>query len=141
MAEVFAGFVSGYALALLSTPPLALTLLRLRATSDLLGRLLPVGSSAVAVAVVLHGALFFFWTGVGLLLGLVLLAMDEGDAAAGSANAPFSLFVAAATLALVAPFAVIARRLRPLILLSAALVLAVFGWLMPYLAEWSSFDS
>ena len=141
MAEVFAGFVSGYVLALLSTPPLAFALLRLRATSELLARLLPAGTSAIAFALLIHGGLMLFLTAIGIVLGLLLLAMASGDAAAGSLNGPFSLFVAAAALALLAPFAIVSRRLRPYVVAAYALFVAVFGWLMPYLAEWSSFDS
>lgn len=141
MAEVFAGFVAGYALALLSTPLLALTLLRLRAESELVARLLPAGVSAISLSVLLHGALFLFWTGLGIVLGLVLLALRDAEGALGSANAPFSLFVAGLTLALVAPLAIAVRPIRQASILYALLVLAVFGWLMPYIAEWSTFES
>ena len=74
MAEVFAGFVSGYTLAIVSTPVLAVQLLRLRAGSELFARLLPAGTNAVMLAVLLHGALFLFWTAAGIALGLVLFA-------------------------------------------------------------------
>jgi hypothetical protein len=141
LAEVFAGFVAGYALAVLSTPLLALTLIRFRTESAVLARLFPAGVSMVSLGVLVHGALFFFWTALGILLGLILLAMRDAGGALGSANAPFTLFVAGLTLALAAPFAIVLERLRQPVLLCSLLVVLVFGWLMPYLAEWSSFES
>jgi hypothetical protein len=140
VAEVFAGFVCGYILALLSTPLLALMLLRLRAGSELFQRLLPPGVSALGLSVLLHGGLFLFWTAVGMLLGLVLLAMEGEGGALGSLNGPFSLFVVGVVLAFAAPVIVVARRARQLAIACVVGVVVVFGWLMPYMAEWSSFD-
>lgn len=141
MAEVFAGFVAGYALALLWTPVLAVLLLRLRAGGGLLGRLLPAGVSPLGLSVLLHGALFLFWTGAGILLGLVLYGMRGAGGALGSLNGPYTLFVAGLTLALSAPVLIAVPALRlPVLLLSLAFLI-VFGWLMPYLAEWSTFES
>ena len=139
MAEVFSGFVAGYTLALLSTPVLAFTLLRLRGSSPLLERLLPPGVSAIGVSVILHGALFFVWSALGIVFGLVLLAMaDEGDAA-GSRNAPYTLFVIGLTAALLSPIAIAVRPVRIATLTCAVLMVLVFGWLMPYMAAWSAF--
>ncbi len=140
MAEVFAGLICGYAIALLSTPLLALSVVRLRAGSELLARLLPPGTSLVSIGVVLHWALFLFWTAVGMLLGLVLLAMEDAGAAAGSRNAAFTLFVAAAVAAVIAPPVVVFARARRVVLSFGAFVIAVFGWLMPYMVEWSRFE-
>jgi hypothetical protein len=141
VAEVFAGFVAGYILALISTPLVSLTLLRLRAGNGLLSRLLPPGTSAVGVSVLLHGALAFFWTGLGIVLGLLLLAMRDAGGGAGSLNAPFSLFVAGLVLAIFAPIYAFARPLRQFVLIYGLTVLLVLGWLMPYLARWSTFES
>lgn len=140
MSQVFAGFVAGYGLALLTTPVLAFVMFRLRANSELLMRLFPREAPMVAVALLLHGALTFALTGIGLVLGLVLLAMEDADGALGSLNWPFSLFVAAMTLAGVAPVFALLRPFRRVIAAYAVLVVAVFGWLMPYLADWSKFD-
>ena len=140
MAEVFAGFVAGYALALLSTPVLAVTLLRLRATSPLLERLLPAGTSAVSFSFILHGALFMLCTGLGVLLGLLLFAMRDEAGGAGSLNVPFTLFVAGFATAVFSPIAIVARPIRSATIVAALLVVIVFGWLMPYLAEWSAFE-
>jgi len=140
MAEVFAGFVAGYGLAIVTTPLLSVWLLRLRAEGGLLARLLPEGSSAVGVSLLLHGALAMFWTGLGLALGLVLFAMRDAGAALGSRNGPFTLFVAGLLLALAAPLFAVLVRLRALIAAMFVAALIVFGWLTPYLAEWSKFE-
>jgi hypothetical protein len=138
--EVYAGFFCGYGMALLSTPILAFTLLRMRAGNGVLARLLPEGTSAIGLAVILHGGLFITWTGLGLILGLVLLAMDGGGAALGSPNGPFTLFVFGLILAIAAPAIVLLRSVRHLMIACALSAILCFGWLMPYLARWSNFD-
>ena len=140
MAEVFAGFVAGYGLALITTPILAWMMFRVRASSELLTRMFPREAPLVAVAMLLHGMLTFALTLLGLILGLVLLAMKDADGALGSLNWPFTLFVAALTLAGVAPIFAIFWPFRIAIAAYTALFVVVFGWLMPYLAEWSKFD-
>src|SRR6266542_1094635 len=134
MAEVFAGFVAGYALALLSTPLVAIAIVRMRARSPVLARLFPQGMSATPLAVILHGALFLFWTALGIVLGLLLLAMRDSGAALGSLNGAFTLFVVGLTLAVIAPIAIMLRPVRLAALLTGLTVVLVFGWLMPYLA-------
>jgi hypothetical protein len=138
---VFAGFVCGYAVALLTTPALAITLLRLRAGGGLVSRLIPPGVNVVGLSVILHGALFLFWTGAGIILGLFLLAMDGAGSGLGSANAPFSLFILAGALALGLPVALLFPRLRPAALACSVFVLLVFGWLMPHMATWTNFEA
>ena len=140
MGELFAGFVCGYILALISTPLLAVLLLRLRASSPVLARLLPEGTSAVSVSILLHLMLFFAWTGLGIILGLVLLAMRDEPGALGSSNAAFTLFVAGLTLMLLTPFVFLIPRLRHAAIACAVLMLVVFGWLMPHMAGWTSFE-
>ena len=130
----------GYLVALVFTPLTALLLIRLRVSSDLLARLLPPGVSAISVGVLLHGTMFLFWTGAGILLGLVLLAMEGSGGAFGSRNAAFSLFVFALTLALAAPVALLLPAARRATVLGGLAVLLLFGWLMPYMAEWTKFD-
>jgi hypothetical protein len=140
VSEVFAGFVAGYGLALLTTPLLAYVLFRLRTGSEVLTRLFPSEAPMVAVAMLIHGALTFVLTALGIVFGLILLAMEGADGGALSRNWPFSLFVAALTLAGVAPLFALLRPLRPAIAAYSLLFVAVFGWLMTYLADWSKFD-
>jgi hypothetical protein len=141
VAEVFAGFVSGYGMAVITTPLLSVWLLRLRLESALMSKLLPQGTSAVSMSVLLHGALALFWTGIGLVLGMVLFGMRGAGEALGSLNAPYTLLVAGLFVALGAPLFALLPPLRRLTASGVVLAIAVFGWLTPYLAEWSSFES
>ena len=140
MAQVFAGFVCGFGLSLLYAPLFAVTLLRMRAESAIVARLLPAGVNPVALTLILQTGTFIFWTGLGILLGLLLLAMDGAPGALGSLNGPFTLFVFAAAFVLAAPFAVLIDDWRRQIIATGLTALAVFGWLMPYLARWSRFE-
>jgi hypothetical protein len=138
VAEVFAGFVAGYAMAMITTPMLSFLLIRLRLESALMSRLLPEGTSAVGLSVLLHGALAIFWTAMGLLLGLVLLAMEDSGPALGSRNGAYTLFVAGLFVAIGAPLFAVFAPIRRLVALAIVLAILVFGWLTPYLAQWSS---
>jgi hypothetical protein len=138
--EVFAGFVCGYALAIASTPLLAILLLRLRTGNELMMRLLPAGTSTAGLGVILHGGLFLFWTAAGILLGLVLLAMGDTRSALGSAHPPFSLFVLGLALAFSAPLIALLPPARAFAIVAAILVVVIFGWLMPHMAGWSNFE-
>ncbi len=141
MEEVFAGFVCGFVMALVTTPVLAFYLMRLRARSEVFARLAPPETSIAPLVVVIQGGLFFLWTGLGIILGLVLIAMRHAGPAAGSPNGAFTLLVAGLTLAVVAPVAIVSRSLRQPSVAAALLMLGVFGWLMPYMATWSNFSS
>lgn len=140
MAEVFAGFVTGFGLSLIFAPILAITLLRMRAESVLLDRLLPAGVNPVALTVVLQGGAAFFWTGLGVVLGLVLLALDGAPQALGSLNGPYTLIVGICIFIFCAPAALLIDPWRRQIIGLGLLTLATFGWLTPYLARWSKFD-
>jgi hypothetical protein len=93
-----------------------------------------------SLVVMLNGATVMFWTALGIILGLVLLAMDDAGGALGSRNGPYTLFVAGLTLMLLAPVVILFPRMRTGALIVGAVVVGVFGWLMPYLAIWSNFD-
>jgi hypothetical protein len=140
VAEVFAGFVAGFALSLITTPLLAFTLLSMRAGNGAISRLWPAEANLVAVSMVLHGFTAFSLTALGIVLGLVLLGMDGAASGAGSLNAPFTLFVAALVLAIFAPLVAIMAPLRRQLVAYALVTVIVYGWLMPYLADWSRFE-
>lgn len=141
MAEVFAGFTCGFFLSLITAPVVAITLLRMRTSSALLARLLPETVNPVAVMVVLQLGLVFFWTGLGFILGLLLLAMDGlGESAPGLKNPPFTLLVLSVVLAFAGPLALLVSSWWRQVIAGAVLTFVVFGALMPYMAEWSKFD-
>lgn len=139
MAEVIAGFVCGYALALIATPLAAIALVRARATSEAVARTMPEGTSLAAVSIVLHMFAMLTLTALGILLG-VLLGGIEGSSPAGGLGSPnrvFTVFILATTAIAVIPLAVASRRLRLPLLGGGLLFAGCFGWLMPYLATWS----
>jgi hypothetical protein len=139
LGEVFAGFIAGFIVALVATPILAITLLRMRTGSELLARLMPAETPVAGIAVLLHGALTLLWTGLGIILGLVLLAMRDMAAGLGSPNGVFTVLVVGVSLSIFAPVAALLSSLRRQVIAFALVVIPVYGWLMPYMAEWSRF--
>ncbi|MDZ4277635.1 MAG: hypothetical protein U1B78_00695 [Dehalococcoidia bacterium] len=136
MAEVLAGFVCGYGLALAATPAAALALLRARRNSALLARTVPEGTSLVAVSIILHTFAFLIFTAIGIALGLLLAGLEERSPAGGlgSPNRAFTAFVLLATAIAVIPISVTVARLRVPLLAGGLLFAGVFGWLMPFLS-------
>jgi hypothetical protein len=141
VAEVYAGFICGYACALALTPLVAISLLRLSTTNATLGRLLPPGTSAVGLSVILHIGVAMGATAAGLLLGIVLKAMDSGRQMHFllSRNAAFTVLVLGLVIALVAPVFMVLPRVRGAVLAGAFVTVLVFGWLMPFLASKAHF--
>jgi hypothetical protein len=131
-----AGFVCGFALALIATPLAALALVRARVSSPTLARVVPEGTSLVAISVILHGFAFLAFTALGMLLGLALAGLEERspDGGLGSPNQSFTAFVLISTAVLVAPPFVALPRLRPALLATALVLASTFGWAMPYLS-------
>ena len=138
MAEVFAGIICGYGLALILTPVAAVALLRARVNSPLLDRVLPEGTSFVALSVILHGFALLTLTALGMLLGLLLSGLEESSPAGGlgSPNGVFTAFILATAAIAAGPLAIFAPRLRLPLLAGALLFAGLFGWLMPYLSLW-----
>ncbi|MBI5285903.1 MAG: hypothetical protein HY874_12515 [Chloroflexi bacterium] len=135
MAEVFAGFVVGYALAILAAPLGALALVRSNDRTGVAQRLAPPGTSVIALSVVIHFAAIIVLTALGLILGMALVGIEarRPEGGLGSPNLVYTLLVLALTAVAVIPsFAVPAVRRFSI---AAALVFAAsFGWAMPWLA-------
>ena len=138
MAEVLAGFVCGYALAIIATPFAALALVRARVNSARLRQLVPEGTSLVAVSVVLHGFAFLTLTALGIVLGLLLHGIEASNPAGGlgSPNGVYTGFILATSAIAVGPLALIVSRLRLPLLAAGLLFAGLFGWFMPYLSLW-----
>src|SRR3990172_4533308 len=135
MAEVMAGFVCGYGLALVVTPIAAIALLRARVSSPLLRQVLPEGTSLLAVSVILHTFAFLTLTALGILLGLMLAGIEgrSPGGGLGSPNRVFTAFILATGAIAVLPLAVALPRWRAPLLAGGLSFAACFGWLMPYL--------
>lgn len=136
MEQAFAGFVCGFALSLIYAPIAALALVAWAGQSAAARRVAPERTNFVALTVVLHLIAVLLLTALGMLLGLVLIALNDRrpDAGLGSPNAAFTLFICGLAVVAAAPLLVIAP-LRRYVLPCALIFAAVFGWAMPWLAE------
>jgi hypothetical protein len=143
VSEVLAGFVCGYVLALISAPLVAFLMLRLRPRMPALARAVPEQVPVVALTVVLFGFTFLFWTGLGIVLGLILMGLEDRvpEGGLGSPSLAFTLLIIFCSAAAFTPAAVLMRSGRRYVIASAVVFLGVFGWLMPYLAQWGPIAS
>ena len=136
MAEVFAGFVVGYAFSLLFSAVAAVMVIEARSREPYLSRAIASNISALQLAVPISLLAFLAWTLVGMLLGALYRAarINLEGGGLGSPNWPFTLGVLVVTLAFLATVLYAWRRLRWPVLLTAAAFAAMFGWGMPHLA-------
>jgi hypothetical protein len=136
VASVFAGFVVGYVLALVTGPVAAVLIVRSNHRSGVAQRLAPSGTSVIALSVVLHFAAILLLTALGLIAGMVLHAIESRrpQGGLGSPNLLYTLLVVAFTAVLVIP-ALAFPAARKYAAASAVVLLAAFGWLMPWMAQ------
>jgi hypothetical protein len=137
LAEVFAGFIVGFALSIVVAPLGAITLIRSNDRTGLAQRMAPPGTNVVALSVVLHFAAMLLLTMVGMILGLLLLALNDRrpSSGLGSPNVAYTLIVVALTAALVMPTLVL-PSVRRWCALGALVFVLAFGWVMPW-AAWA----
>ncbi len=131
-----AGLVCGYALALLATPAVAVAMLRARLSSDLVRRLVPEGTSLIAVSIIIHVFALLSFSAIGILFGIVLSAMEDKRPAGrlGSPNEVFTAFIIATAAIAVTPIGIVVPRWRLPLLVCGLVFVATFGWAMPYLS-------
>jgi len=136
MAEVFAGFVVGYALALALSPMAAIGIVRSNERTGLAQRVAPEGTNVVALAVVLHFAAMLLFTALGIVLGMALAGLEDRrpDAGLASPNLAYPLMVLALTAVIAIP-TIAVPAVRRYALAGALIFLLAFGWAMPWLAE------
>jgi len=136
MAEVFAGFVVGYAIALALAPIAAVGLVRSNDRTGFAQRFAPEGTNVVALSVVLHFAAMLLFTALGLVLGMALAGLEDRRPAGGlgSPNALYTLLVIALTAVIVIPMLAV-PAIRRYALIGAGIFVVGFGWAMPWLAE------
>lgn len=135
MAEVFAGFVMGYALAIVLAPLAAIALIRSNERTGLAQRVAPPGTNVIALSVVLHFFGVLTLTAIGLILGMALAGIEERrpDGGLGSPNVAYTFLVLALTAVVVIP-TLILPAVRRYSVIAALLFVALFGWAMPWLA-------
>ena len=138
-----AGFVCGFAMAILATPIAAIAIVRSRGTSPLMRQVVPEGTSIMAMSVVINLFFVLTLTAIGLLLGLLLAGMESSRPAGGlgSPNRIFTAFILISTAIAVLPLSVASERLRTPLLVGGLVFVATFAWFMPYLASWSPIES
>jgi hypothetical protein len=139
VAEVFAGFIIGFALSVAVAPIAAIALIRSNDRTGLAQRIAPPGTNVIALSVVIHFSAFLVLTAIGMILGMLLTGINgrRPEDGLGSPNAAYTLIVVALTAALVIPTLVMPSVRRCAV--AGALVFAVlFGWVMPWLAELGS---
>jgi hypothetical protein len=136
MAEVFAGWVMGFALSVIIAPFLAWSLVSARHSEPWVRRLAPESTNIIALTMFLHLLAALLCTALGLVLGMALSGMEDHRPAGGlgSPNAAYTLLVIALTAAAVIPtlaFPALRRYALPL----AVLFVVLFGWATPWLAQ------
>lgn len=138
MAEVFAGFIVGYAIALFIAPLGAILLVRSNDRTGFAQRVAPPGTNIVALSMVIHFAAVVVLTALGLVLGLALAGLNDRHPAdgLGSPNLVYTVMILALTLIIVAP-AFLFPAVRRAALISAIVFAIAFGWALPWLASLS----
>jgi hypothetical protein len=137
MEEVFAGFVSGYIMALIFTGLAALMIVQARSRIPYLVKAIAANISPIALTVPISLIAFLLWTAIGMFLGLLYrYTLEEAPGGGlGSPNLLYTLLIisfAGLTLtAIVATF----RRLPWQVAAMGLSFIAIFGWALPRLAQ------
>ncbi|MGD0766275.1 MAG: hypothetical protein ABR978_08225 [Dehalococcoidia bacterium] len=140
MAEVFAGFVCGFALALIVTPFFALWLLQSRNAVPFIKNAVPEGMSIVMLSVPVSSFFFLIWTMIGIVLGMVLVAAQNATTRGGfgTYNILYTVIVVLLAFIIFFPPFVLVRSARRLTAGVALSFLLLFGWATPFLAHLAS---
>jgi len=137
MAEVFAGFVCGYAVALLFTPLVALTIVNARSRIPYLAKAIAPNISAVALTVPISLFAFLIWTAIGMVLGLLYRGAEQNipQGGLGSPNLLYTALVVSFGVSALMLIALALRRLPWQVAVMGLAFVGGFGWAMPYLAR------
>ncbi|MBI2723683.1 MAG: hypothetical protein HYX50_01340 [Chloroflexi bacterium] len=135
MAQVFAGFVVGFGLSLAVAPLGAIALVRSNDRTGFAQRVAPPGTNVIALSVVLHFAAMLMLTAVGIVLGMLLMGLEDRRPAGGlgSPNVMYTAIVLALTAVLFIPAVMLPAVRRPA-LAGGLLFVGAFGWVMPWLS-------
>jgi hypothetical protein len=135
MAEVFAGFVVGYAISLVVSPLGAWLLIASNHRSGFAQRMAPPGTNFVALSMVVHLGAVLLFTALGMVLGLALGGLEDRrpGGGLGSPNLIYTLIVSSLTAAVVIPLLIV-PAIRRYVAICAIVFGVLFGWAMPWLA-------
>jgi len=137
MEEVFAGFVSGYIMALIFTGLAALMIVQARSRIPYLVKAIAPNISVVALAIPISLIAFLVWTAIGMLVGLLYrYTLEEAPGGGlGSPNLLYTLLIISfAGLSLTAVVTAF-RRLPWQLAVMGLCFIALFGWVLPRLAQ------
>jgi len=137
MAEVFAGFVCGYAVALVFTPLVALMIVDARSRIPYLAKAIAPNISAVALTVPISLVGFLIWTAIGMVLGLLYRGAEQNipEGGLGSPNVLYTALVLSFGVSALLLIALALRRLPWQVAVMGVAFVGGFGWAMPYLAR------
>lgn len=137
MAEVFAGFIAGYLMAVVFTGLGAVMLARSRARSPFLARAIAPNLTPVMLAVPISVFAFLVWTAVGMILGLLYrgAVANLPGAGLGSPNLAFTLAILLFALTNLGMMVMLLRRPNWPLVSMALTFIGAFGWMLPHLAE------
>jgi len=140
MAQVFAGFLCGFALSIIATPPFAVWVLNSRDDIPFVRSAVPKGMPVTLLSIPILSVFFLIWTELGLVLGMVLLAADKTNSTGGlgSPNLLFTVIVLLTAFIIFLPFFSLVRSARRLALFLAVSYVVLFGWATPILAHYAS---
>ncbi len=132
---VLAGFIAGYAFAVVFTAIAAVLLVRLRSQVSLLAVAISPALSPWAVAVPVSLFTFLVWTLIGMVWGLVFYGLEDiaPRGGLGSPNLAFTLVLVGSAAALGAPWVRLLRPLRRPLVSLLVVYAALFGWGLPHL--------
>jgi hypothetical protein len=135
VAEVFAGFVIGFAISLVIAPLAAWAVVSSNDRSGLAQRLAPPGTSVIALSVVFNLGAVLMFTALGMVLGMALAGIEDRrpSGGLGSPNLVYTVMVVALAAVVVIPMFVLPALRRPAIAAALAFA-ALYGWAMPWLA-------
>ncbi len=137
MEEVFAGFVSGYIMALIFTGLAALMIVQARSHVPYLVKAIAPNISVVALAIPISLIAFLVWTAIGMLVGLLYrYTLEEAPGGGlGSPNLLYTLLIISFAGLSLAAVVTAFRRLPWQLAVMALSFIALFGWVLPRLAQ------
>jgi len=137
MEEVFAGFVSGYIMALIFTGLAALMIVQARSRIPYLVKAIAPNISVVALAIPISLIAFLVWTAIGMLVGLLYrYTLEEAPGGGlGSPNLLYTLLIISFAGLSLAAVVTAFRRLPWQLAVMGLSFIALFGWVLPRLAQ------
>jgi hypothetical protein len=137
MEEVFAGFVSGYIMAIIFSGLAALMIVDARSRIPFLVKAIAPNISAVALAVPISLIAFLLWTAVGMILGLLYryTLQEAPGGGLGSPNLLYTVLIISFGGLSLAAVVTAFRRLPWQVAAIGLSFIALFGWALPHLAR------